>query len=336
MNNVQKNILLFLALVFLVACGGSSSNETATIKSKTYATTSTKGDYTEWSINEDGTVHAVWQVINARGTTDYTHTFDASCASATATGLQTCNFTTVSCSAGVLACPALPSGTFSMINIPDVAIFVETDDAGTRQLHVGFVKDETACTEDVSGDYVYMHLGLGKRDIFGLYRSDENFMNIIHADFGFETSDANAHQTLSYNTGTPSATLVDKGCVNGVREREIAGGLVRSMMTKSGLFVLDLPAGQGGMLSFKVENSATLEDIANKSFGGYAFPDNVDAQAISLTTSAVIDNRVNWDALIGTERASVRIMPLGTSDSETSPAYPSFSSAPTNYTCFII
>jgi len=328
---------IFFSSTFLVSsllfygCGGGSSDENIKAESKTYATTSTKGDYTEWSINADGMVHAVWKVINNRGETDYTHTFDATCSSATATGLQRCNFTTVSCRAGVLACPTLPSGSFSMMNIPDVAIFIETDEGGERQLHVGFVKDENACSEDVSGDYLTMHLGLGKRDIFGLYRSDANFINIIHADFGFETSDANGHQTFSYNTGVASTALVDKGCVDGVREREIAGGLIRSMMTKSGLFVLDLPSGQGGMLSFKIQNSATLEDIANKNFGGYSFPDNGEAEAFSLTSSAVIDNRVNLNMQIGVERESLRLMSLDTSDSMTSPAYPSFSTMPTAY-----
>ena len=331
-KNIVYSVIFLMSIALFYGCGESESSTIPRVETQTYSTTSTKGDYTEWSINDEGTVHAVWQVINTRGGTDYTHTFDARCASPTTTGLQSCNFTTVSCSAGLLACPPLPSGSFSMMNIPDVAIFVETDDGVTRQLHVGFVKDDNACSEDVSGDYVSMHLGLGKRDIFGLYRSDENFINISHADFGFETSDANVHQTLSYNTGRESAILVDKGCVDGVREREIAGGLVRSMMTKSGLFVLDLPAGQGGMLSFKVQNSATLEEIANKNFGGYVFPDNTEAVAISLSSSAVIDNRVNWDTLIGEARMSLRIMPLGTSDSMTSPAYPSFSSSPTDYT----
>ena len=332
----MKYKILFVGLlnwlVLFTACGGESKSATTpTVKNKTYATTSTKGDYSEWSVNADGTLHAVWQVINSMGKTDYTHTFDANCSTPTITGLQECAFIGVSCRAGLLACPSLPSGTFSMMNIPDVAIFVETDDGRTRQLHIGFIKDDNACTQDVSGDYVSMHIGLGKRDVFGIYRSDENFINITHADFGFETSDANIHQTLSYNTGTPSASLVDKGCLNGVREREISGGLIRSMMTKSGLFVLDLPAGQGGMLSFKVENSATLEDMANKTFGGYSFPDNAEAKAISLTSSAVIDNRITLNTLVGEESEILRIMPLGVLDNMTTPSYPSFTSAPIDY-----
>ena len=331
MNKLQKNILNLIGLVFLTACGGSSSETSSAVESKTYSTTSTKGDYTEWSILADGTVHAIWQVINNTGGIDYIHTFDANCGVETSTGLRECNFTSVSCEAGLLACPPLLSGSFSMMNMPDVALFVETDDGVDRQLHVGFVKDENACNEDVSGDYFSLHLGLGKRDIFGMYRSDANFTNIVHSDFGFETSDANAHQTLSYNTGTASASLLDKGCVNGVREREIDGRFIRSMMTKSGLFVLDLPAGQGGILSFKVENAATIEEIANKTFGGYTFPDNDEAQALSVTSGVLINNRVELDVLIGVERESLRIMPLATSDAMTTPIYPSFSSAPTSY-----
>jgi len=334
MKELQKNILSLIGFIFLTACGGSSedtSSTVSTVENKTYSTTSTKGDYTEWSILADGTVHAVWQVINNTGGIDYIHTFDANCGVETATGLRECTFTSVSCEAELLACPPLPSGSFSMMNVTDVALFVETDDGVDRQLHVGFVKDENACNEDVSGDYFSLHLGLGKRDIFGMYRSDENFTNIVHSDFGFETRDANAHQTLSYNTGTSSTLLLDKGCVNGVREREISGGLIRSMMTKSGLFVLDLPAGQGGILSFKVENVATIEEIANKTFGGYTFPDNDEAQAISVTSSLLIDNRVELNVLVGVERESLRIMPLATSDAMSSPSYPSFSSAPISY-----
>lgn len=131
---------------------------------------------------------------------------------------------------------------------PGVALFVQTGSgpAASGQLHIGFAKDSGVCGEDVSGDYTMMQIGLGLTESFGVYRSDANFLNIAHADFGFDTPDMNTTtQTVAYRTGTPTTLFNNDGCTDGVRTRSAGGTTVRSMMTASGLFVLDLPAGQG-------------------------------------------------------------------------------------------
>ena len=324
------SVVFLISATLFYGCGGGVSDETPTVKSSTYATTSTRGDYTEWTLTGN-TLSAVWQVVNGMGGIDYTHTFDATCGPEASTGLRECTFGTVTCADGLSACPPVPTGSFSMMHVPDVAIFVHTGTGVSSQLHIGFLKDDTACTQDVSGDYVSMHIGLGKRDIFGMYRSDTNFIDILHSDFGFTTTDSNMHQTLSYNTGTEAATLVNNGCTDGVRFRDIGGSSLRSMMTRSGLFVLDLPAGEGGILSFKVANVATLSDIANKSFGGYTFPDDDDPEAITVTSGAVTSNRIALTATLSSGIDNLRIMHLGTTDSMITPAYPDFSGLPTGY-----
>ena len=322
--------LFTLGLILFTACGGGGGSTTPAVESSTYATTSTRGDYTEWTLTGNA-LHAVWQVVNNTGGIDYTHTLDATCGAETSTGLRECTFDTVTCVDGLAACPPVPTGTFSMMNVPDVALFVHTGIGASSQLHIGFTKDATSCTGDVSGDYAFIRTGLGQRDTFGLYRSDTNFVDILHADFGFKTTDANMHQTLSYNTGREVETLVNNGCLDGVRFREVYGSGIRSMMTRSGLFVLDLPAGQGGLLSFKIENAATLADIANKNFGGYSFPDTGSPEAFTLTAGSIVDNRVSLTATFPLETSILRVMDLGTSDSMTSPAYPNFAVALSGY-----
>ena len=329
-NTIAYSLALIIGATLFYGCGGGGSDETPSVESSTYATTSTKGDYTEWTLSGSD-MHAVWQAVNSDGGIDYTHTFDARCGAETSTGLRECTFTTVTCTDGLAVCPPPPTGTFSMMSVPDVALFVHTGTGMSSQLHVGFSKDDTSCTVDVSGDYTFIRTGLGQRDTFGLYRSDANFINILHADFGFETIDGNMNQTLSYNTGTETQTLTNNGCTDGVRFREVGGSDIRSMMTRSGLFVLDLPAGEGGLLSFKVENAATLADMAGKNFGGYTFPDNGDPEAISVTSGEVIGNRVAMTATLSARIEDVRIMDLGTSDSMLNPAYPNFAVAPSGY-----
>jgi len=329
-NTIAYSLALLVGATLFYGCGGGGSETTPTVESSTYATTSTRGDYTEWTL-AGSNLHAVWQVVNDMGGIDYTHTFDATCGAESSTGLRECTFDTVTCADGLASCPAVPSGSFSMMAVPDVALFVHTGIGVSSQLHIGFTKDATSCTEDVSGDYAFIRTGLGQRDTFGLYRSDANFVDILHADFGFETTDANMNQTLSYNTGTEVEAFTNNGCVEGVRFREVDGFAIRSMMTHSGLFVLDLPAGDGGLLSFKVENAATLVDIAGKNFGGYSFPDNGDPEAFTMTAGIVSANRVALTATLPSGTQHLRMMRLGTSDSMTAPAYPNFGVVPSGY-----
>lgn len=321
---------LFAALVS--GCDDSSPGGSSITETNTYSTTSTRGDYAEWTLTGSNLV-ATWQVIDDIGQIDYTITITAICGSANTFGIRSCTIDTSACTDGVSVCPSAPSGSFDMMDAPGVAMFVITDaDTIDEQLHVGFVKDDGACADDVAGDYTFIHTSLGSTENFGMYRSDSNATNILHSDFGFETPDGNTiSQTVAYRTGTESEVLTDDGCSNGVRKRTVGGNSIRMMMTASGLFILDFPAGQGGLVSFNVTNAASLADFASKSFGGVTFPDNAIPEPISAVFDAVSGSTVDFTATTQFDIMNLTMMDLGTLDSMTNPAYPDFTVAPAGY-----
>ncbi len=323
---------MLLIIVLLNGCGGSSnSNDTDTLISNTYSTTSTRGDYSEWTLTGIQ-LAATWSVINELGTVDYTFTIAATCSASVADSSRNCTIDTASCADGEAVCSGSPSGSFVMMDVPGVALFVITESGSVdEQLHVGFIKSNNACSDDVSGDYTYIRTGLGEKDSFGMFRSDTNFIDVLHLDFGFETTDDNSSQSLAYTTGTESETFTDGGCSDGLRVRNNAGLTIRSMMTASGLFVLDLPAGEGGIISFDVRNAASVSDFANKSFAGISFPDNSTYELLTASSGPVTADKVSISTTIGTSASTINIMGLATADSMTAPAYPSFSSAPPGY-----
>ncbi len=326
-------LLLMIAIVSGCGGGGSSTGTTSSgATSYSYATTSSKGDYSEWTLTGDQLV-ATWNVVSASGAIDYTYDLSSTCGSADSYGIHSCTVDTSSCTDGASSCPGSFTGSFDMMDIPGVALFVQTGSGTGRQLHIGFAKDDGACADDVSGDYTMIRTGLGLAENFGIYRSDADFLNIEHAEFGFNTADANMTQSVAYRTGTASAqTLTDNGCVGGVRSRGVGGETVRSMMTASGLFVLDLPAGQGGILSFKVDKAASLSDFANKTFGGISFPDDGPPQFLDGVFGPVTGNKVNFAATTsGSSSSTLAINALATPAAALNPPYPGFGVAPAGY-----
>ncbi|MEJ2575078.1 MAG: hypothetical protein P8164_16135 [Gammaproteobacteria bacterium] len=253
-----------LALVLSLGGCGSGGSGTSSAGSYTYSTTSSKGDYAEWTLSGDQ-LAAAWNVIQTDGTIAYTLDFTSTCGTADTFGVHTCTVdaATSTCSDGALTCPGTFTGDFAMMEVPGVALFVQTGSGSSGQLNVGFAKDSGACTQDVSGDYTTIHTGLGTTENFGLYRVDSDLLNVTHGDFGFVTADGNATQSVDYGTSTPDVTFSDSGCVGGVRTRVLAGSgdTIRSMMTASGLSVWDLPAGLGGLISFKTASSSLTANI---------------------------------------------------------------------------
>ena len=75
---ILYSVVFLMSTTLFYGCGGGGSDESPTAKSSTYATTSTRGDYTEWTLT-DNALHAVWQVVSSTGDINYTHTFDATC-----------------------------------------------------------------------------------------------------------------------------------------------------------------------------------------------------------------------------------------------------------------
>ena len=329
----------FVAVLLLgvVACGGSgSSSPSVTAASNTYSTTSSKGDYSEWTLTGNS-LNASWEVINTTGGVDYTYTIAASCGSADANNMRSCVIDSASCSDGAAACPtSLPSGAFNIMEVPGVALLAQTTaSTGGDDLHAGFVKSATACSDDVSGDYTFIRTGVGLQENFGLFRSDANLINILHSDFGFDTTATTASaytsQAVAYRTSSAAETLADNGCNNGVRLRTTSGGEgVRAMMTASGLYVLDLPAGSGGLLAFKTSKAAALSDFAGKSFGGISFPDNGSPQPFNANAGAVVGGKIDVTVSLS-GGTTFNIMELTTDTGLTNPTDADFTVTPTGY-----
>ncbi|VAW51011.1 hypothetical protein MNBD_GAMMA05-2358 [hydrothermal vent metagenome] len=335
MKNVNfKLTAISVALVAVITSGCSSSGDgsSTTEDSFTYSTTSSKGDYSEWTI-VGSSLTATWNVVADNGDIEYSYDVTATCGDAADSGVRSCSIDTGSCTDGTAVCTDTPTGDFDMMDVPGVALFIHTDgEFDDEQLHVGFAKNDDACTDDVSGDYTFMRTGLGLDENFGMYRSDDNFVDILHSDFGFNSAIATATPDVVYRTGTENEVLADQGCVDGVRTRSIGGGeSIRSMMTNSGLFVLGFPAGQGGIVSFKTSNAASLDDFANKSFGGIVFPDDSGPEPISATSGVLTGGEVTIAATIDGVVENLSIMQLDTADSMTNPAYPDFTAVPATY-----
>ena len=305
-NSYQRKInysgLVVVMFLGVTACGGggSSSPSATTPSSVTYSTTSSKGDYSEWTLS-GGSLSASWEVVNSTGGIDYTYTLAATCGSADIDNIHSCTVDSSSCSDGGATCPTtLPSGAFDIMEVPGVALLVHTTSStGGDDLHAGFVKSASACSDDVSGDYTFIHTGVGLQENFGMFRADANLINIEHSEFGFDTTAASpagySSQTVAYRSSSAGTdTLTDNGCSGGLRKRTTSGGdAIRAMMTASGLYVLDLPSGSGGLLAFNVNKAATLADFANTSFGGISFPDNDSATPFHASAGSVVGGKVD-------------------------------------------
>ena len=339
MKRIVILLMGWVAVLSLAGCGGGSGGGSTTSPvSTTYSTTTNKGDYAQWTLTGTA-LTATWSVENATGGIDYTYNIVASCSAEAANGTRTCTVDPVasSCTDGLSTCTGSPTGSFDLMEAPGVALFIHTVSAtGSDQLHIGFVKNSNACSDDVSGDYTFIRTGLGLDEAFGMYRSDTNFLNILHSNFGFDTSAKTITPTVMYRTSSESELLGDGGCVSGVRTRTSGPDTLRSMMTKSGLFVLDMPAGQGGLLSFKTTNAASLADFASKSFKGIVFPDNGPPELVTATSSAMTGSEVPLAAIVPavpgpTQTLNLKVQALGTPATISLPGYPGFTVAPAGY-----
>lgn len=313
----------------------SKSADTAAGSGYTYSTTSNVGDYAEWTYSGT-TISVKWSKISSTGAVSGVMNVSASCGSEDATyAYRTCTVSSASCSSG--SCGTLPTNgsTFNMLEVPGVALFVHTGSGSTAQLHTGFLLDSNGCNVNVSGDYTYMHVGVGKEEIFGLYRTDSTFNSVTHAEFGFlNTTSSTTNPTIKYTTaggtGNGIESLGGSTCSSGVRTRTLSTNTIRSMMTASGLFILDLPSGQGGLVSFKTTNAATLADLANKNLKGITFPDNGSPQTVAITSGAVSGSSVSFTGTmsggsLGVTSANITAL-SNTTNTATAPAYPNFTS----------
>lgn len=320
----------------------AKKDESSSSGPQTYSSTGSTGDYAEWTVS-GSSLSAVWKVTTSSGAVEKTFTVAADCATADATfGYKTCTVTSGSCTDGTGTCSpgdAPSAGSlFDTFEVPGVAIMVKGRGAG-EQLHVGFLKD-TSCAS-VAGDYTYMMTGVGKRDLFGVYRTDSTFTSITHADFGMSYSGSEGNTpTVSYTTqggtGTGAETLTGTGCSDGVRERIAGSDTIRMAATSAGAFIVDLPSGQGGLVAFKTTTAATLADFASKNFGGIAFPDQGNEWLLAASTGAVSGDKVSITNLVKQQHAGSPNNESGasfkavttTTWEATSPAHPNFTATP--------
>lgn len=336
----------FLTLLVAAGCGSSSSGST----SYTYSSTSTVGDYAEWTLNGNN-LTATWDVTDTNGDIAKIFQVTADCGAADATyAYRICTISSSTCTDGTEPCgTSAPSGEFKMLEVPGVALFIQIDASAThpeKELHVGLLKDAGSCSADISGDYPYIRIGVGEIDIFGIYRTNSDLQDIIHGDFKMLSADQNTTPTIGYATkdgplvnGYPDGHVIPQSvdCTNGVRTLTLENGkTIRSMASPSGLFMIDLPSGDGGLIAFKTSNAAVLADLANRSFAGLVFPDNTDPAFVTATSGALSGTSVALTSLesespnnFGTDRA---FKPLSeTSWAATAPSYPDFTAAVTGY-----
>lgn len=297
------------SLVALYSGCGSSSTTAA--GPNVYGSTSSTGDFAQWT-SSNGTVSVVWNQTDSSGNITKTITASAACGAADPTyGYQTCTISSgATCTSGTQTCGASDApaagATFQTIEIPGVAILVHMGSGGqagtggsTDQVHVGFTIN-TTCTQP-GGTFVFSRLGVAQKDLFGIYQTGSNFSSITHASF--YANDATSGTCGGAGSGRctqtpvwaldepgsqlPAQTTTNVSCTAGVWSFGINGMTVRAVQSSGGTFILDLPAGQGGIVGLPVAQAAQASDFANKQFYGIVFPDESSPSPMSLTTGSI-------------------------------------------------
>ena len=174
MKHITAYFIFFIPLAMLGGCG-SDDAAVSSASTYSYSTTSSKGDYSEWTLT-GSSLTATWNVVSDTGAIDFTYSFTASCGTPDSFGVRNCTTATSSCTDGASACSGSFPATFEMMDVPGVALYVHTGSGASAQLHIGFAKDSTACAQDVSGDYTMIRTALGYDENFGIYQSDANFL----------------------------------------------------------------------------------------------------------------------------------------------------------------
>jgi len=325
----------------------SAAASIAATATNVYNSTTSRGDLVSYTITGSD-VTLDWNVTDATGVIQFTANIAATCGAQDATyGYRTCTISSATCTAGAVACPAgtAPSGTFEVMEIPGTAVIVHVPAAvasaaegatTTREeLHAGFISG--GCPADVSGDYAYIKVARASMtssatDLFGMYRTDATFTNVHHSEFGMTTTGAISAAISDYMTNAANLSgaeiLTGSTCNNGVFTRSASGNTLRINATAGGTFILDLPAGQGGLISFKTTNAAAIGDLASRNWWGIVFPDAGAPDLVSLTSSTLASNQVtvSGSTLSGGTITNVPVQPA--SDAALATKF----TAPTAYT----
>jgi len=312
------NAFALASLMGLTIAGCTNSEEPAPdpdpIPEPTYSyrTTSNVGDLSTWTL-EGNMLSVEWKdIAPVTGAIEKTYIASAVCASQNDEyGYRNCLVDgDAQCVSGTQQCGdddgPQDGDTLTIFEVPGTALLVNSGHDG--QLHAGFAAQ--GCSEVATQDYSYINIGLGQRDVVGLFRTDGDFSTVHHMDFGF--SDAPDNE-LSYNTNDPGglvAGLSASPCDGGVRELTIAetNDKLRLVITAAGHLVLDKPEGQGGMLAISKANAAVISDFASKSWHGISFPDEGEPEYISVTTGPLADGRVQLTSIVLSESGDITPM----------------------------
>ncbi len=297
-SNDYQSTSILLSLLAAFGCGTDAREEGTEDPAATahsYQTTSNVGDLSTWTI--DGNKLSVeWKdIAPITGAIEKTYFVTAVCGSIDPDfGDRTCLVDgDALCTDGVVPCEPNDGPqngeTFTIFEVPGMALIANVEN---EQLHAGFAAG--ACDDMPTDDYTFINLGLGQKDIFGLFRTDSAFSLVHHLDFGFTDDPENQ---IAYTTGDDGGTVAGitaSACQDGVRELVIdaTSDTLRMMITGAGHFIIDKPEGQGGLIAVNAQNIATIEDFANRSFGGIAFPDDRAPELINATMGPAVNGRV--------------------------------------------
>jgi hypothetical protein len=283
-----------LATGLLSRCGSSSE---ALVTS--YVTSSNTGDLATFTFN--GTMLDATWIVTAptSGVTSKTLNVLASCATADPIyGSQACTVVSSSCSNGSATCgtndPPAVGSVFETVQAPGIGLLVLPPN--NSQLFVGIIAG--TCTSSVPGDYLAIDMGIGQFDTFSLYRVDAAFENILKADFRLAGTPQYAAAGVYYDSSTGSGVKTTGfGCANGIRSFATGGAQFSSTLSENGLFVIDQPSGQGGILAFAMDEAAAISDLAGITMNGFVFPDSSTPMRMSITTGANSGNSVSISSI---------------------------------------
>lgn len=304
----------------------------------TYTTSSTKGDFAEWTFDGAG-LRGTWQSLDSNGQINFTNNIQASCPTYTdAYNYYTCtvNTSASTCTEGPGAsnCASLSALNIKLIESPGSSISVLAANGSTSQLFTGFNQD-TACGNNLTGDYVFIRSGLGQSKLYGLQRSDNGFVSTIIAEFGLKASGPSAAVTVQYLSDNASASGAevynDGGCVNGLRTRTLSGVTGRILTTPGGLMVNDKTSLQAGAVAVRTTAVASPTALQNRTLSGFMFTDTGLIKFVKITTGSASGNIVAITSadFNGTGVSGLDIRTLSETATTTSgPAYPNFTTAP--------
>lgn len=328
-------------MTLMINCSGQTEINAAGRNSfpYTYTTSSTKGDYAEWTFN-GSLLLGKWQSLDANGTINYTYNIRANCPTYIDNyNYYTCTVDTAgsSCTEGPGAanCSSLNTLTLQLMESIGSSLSVEAGGlTANTQLFTGFVQ-ESSCSTVLTGDYVFVGSGLAQTKLYGVQRIDSDFLNTTVAEFGLKSSGASATVTVQYlseNAATSGAVSYgNAGCTSGLRSRT-TGAVTGHITTANGnLLVTNRTSMQTGGLAVKTTSVASASQLQNRTLSGFMYGDDNVLRFVKISTGSASGNiiAVTSADFNGTPISGLDLRALAdTATVSAGPAYPNFTSTP--------